>query len=230
MKEELNIISETQDYVIINKPAGLLVHPAPHSQEKTLVDFLIQKYPEIKNVGDDEQRPGIVHRLDKQVSGLLVVALNQKMFEHLKSQFQVHQVLKEYQALVYDQIKDNQGIINLAIGRSTKKFGQMSVNTLKDLKPALTEYQVKQRFKNYTLLKVRIKTGRTHQIRVHLKELGHPIVGDQIYTFKKFKNKTDLNRIFLHSYHLGFDDLKNEWQEFKIDLPIELQDFLNTIK
>ncbi|MDD4606981.1 MAG: RNA pseudouridine synthase [Patescibacteria group bacterium] len=227
---KINIISKNQDYVVINKPAGLLVHPAPHSQEKTLVDFLIQKYPQIKNVGDDEQRPGIVHRLDKEVSGLLVVTLNQTMFTNLKEQFQTHQILKEYQALVYGQVKDDQGIINLAIGRSTKNFGQMSVNTLKDLKPALTEYQVEQRFKNYTLLKVRIKTGRTHQIRLHLKELGYPIVGDSIYTFKKFKNKTDLNRIFLHSYHLGLNDLKNEWQEFKIDLPIELQDFLNIIK
>ncbi len=240
--QSIKIISATENYLVLNKPAGLLVHPSDNSQEKTLVDWLIKKYPAIQEVGDKENkewqtRPGIVHRLDRDVSGLMLVALTQDMFDNLKKQFKQRKINKEYTALVYGKVEPPQGKIERSISRSTKT-GLMVAKTDHKLaaffaKKAITQFEVVQYFKNYTLLKLKLITGRTHQIRVHLKSIGHSIVGDKLYQTKDLKNKKssiDLDRIFLCSTKLGFYNLENKWQEFEINLPTELTKILDKLR
>jgi len=226
------IIGETDDYLVINKPAGLTVHPAEHTEknEATLTDWLVKKYPLIKDVGDNALRPGIVHRLDKDVSGLMVIAKNQKMFEHLKEQFKSRRTLKEYLALVYGQIIKNEGQIDFPLLRA-KHSGKMAARPKGDIgRTALTEFTVSKKFANYTYLNVVLKTGRTHQIRAHFNAYDHPLVGDKLYGQKKFKDKFNLERVFLHASRLGFYDLTKTWQEFASQLPDELTNILNTLK
>ncbi len=220
----LNIIFENNDFLIINKPAGLIVHPTTFKEENTLVDFLIEYCPQIKNVGDDTNaRPGIVHRLDKDVSGLMVIAKTQAAFDFLKKQFQERKVKKEYYALVYGEVKEKKGIIDLALGFSKRKSKiKMTVFSQNKSKSAITEYEVLKKIFNFTLLKVKIKTGRTHQIRAHLNFIGHPILGDRIYRNKGLERKIKqkkLDRIFLHCFKLGFYDLENKWIEFEKQMP-----------
>ncbi|NLZ74566.1 RNA pseudouridine synthase [Candidatus Falkowbacteria bacterium] len=248
------IISETKDYLVINKPAGLAVHGGGNIKEVTLADLLIKRYPEIKTVGDNSLRPGIVHRLDKEVSGLMVIAKNQETFLHLKNQFKDRDVNKEYLALVHGKILNDSGEINFPIKRSQAghKMAALpnnAVNLLSRRHPtsrdqgniegffkareAITLYTVIQRFINFTLVQVNIKTGRTHQIRVHFFALGHPLVGDSLYFNKKAKirnQKNPLGRIFLVATKLSFKDLKGESKNFSLEMPSELTEFLKTIK
>jgi len=249
-----NIIYEDNNYLVINKPAGLTVHGGGNIKEKTLADFLIEQYPDIKNVGDDPIRPGLVHRLDKEVSGLMVIAKNNESFIHLKAQFKDRDVNKEYIALVHGKMTADFGSINFPIKRSREgyKMAAMPLNTfdlLSRRKPtdrdqgnlegifkareAITEYSVLQKFINYTLLKVKIKTGRTHQIRVHFFALGHPLVGDNLYFNKKSKvqnKKINLERIFLFAHNLKFKSLEGETKDFTLDMPEELTRFLKNLK
>jgi len=244
------IISETKDYLVINKPAGLAVHAGGNLQEETLVDWLINKYPKIKDVGEDPLRPGIVHRLDKEVSGLMVIAKNQASFNSLKNQFQDRLINKEYLALVHGQITKEADVINFSIVRSkeghkmaaipkgtvdllTKRGSgrrdQGNINQLFKAREALTEFTVLQRFVNFSFVRVIIKTGRTHQIRVHFLAYGHPLVGDLVYFNKKSKiknKKIGLNRIFLVSCRLSFTDLSGGRQDFNIPLPDDLKKYL----
>ncbi|TSC96200.1 MAG: 23S rRNA pseudouridine synthase [Parcubacteria group bacterium Athens1014_10] len=226
-KKKLEIIFEDKNFLIINKPAGLIVHPSAAHRKETLVNILLNYFPEIKNVGEDEFRPGIVHRLDKEASGLLAIAKTQKAFEYLKKQFQDRQIEKEYLVLVHGRIKEKKGKIELPIGRLPKKGFKMSTGYFSKAKPALTEYELIKYINDYSFLKVKTKTGRTHQIRVHLKALGYPVVGDKIYKPKKSK-KVKLDRIFLHCHKLGFHDLENKKQNFEIGLPDELNDFFKS--
>jgi len=227
-----NIIYEDNDFLIIEKPAGLLVHPTKYQEENTLIDWLLEKFSEIKDVGEKE-RPGIVHRLDREVSGLMVVAKTQAVYEHLIKQFSQSQIKKEYTALVFGQPPREKGTIDLPIGR-TKKGKLVAIKYQKGIKlekSAVTEYEVIQRFNNFTLLKVRPLTGRTHQIRIHSKSIGCPLVGDQKYGKKQIADgKWQINRIFLHAGYLGFYDLNGHWREFKSELPITLNNFLNQIQ
>lgn len=249
-----SIIQESDDYLVIYKPAGLIVHGGPGIKEKTLVDFLLEKYPKIKKVGDDPLRPGIVHRLDKEVSGLMVIAKNQASFENLKNQFQTRQIIKEYTALVYGRINKDEGEINFPIKRASSGHKMAALPMMKNglidkhslsardrgtnmalltAREAITIFRVKQKLINYTLLQLRIKTGRTHQIRVHLSAYGHPLVGDDLYGTAKtrIKNKKiALNRIFLFSQKLSFKDKTGETQEFVIELEPELQALLKNLK
>lgn len=233
---KLEIVQETADYLVVNKPAGLLIHPTLKNETDTLANALLAYYPPIKNVGDnlpDEPnvRPGIVHRLDREVSGLVVIAKNQKMFEYLKQQFKNREIKKEYAALVFGVMSQSSGEINFAIGQSLQggKMAARPEQNESDTKEALTFYEVVKQFQHYALLKVEIKTGRTHQIRVHLNALNHPVVGDQVYKPKNLKSRVDLGRIFLHAQGLGFLDLSNSWQEFHSELPEDLADFLKTL-
>lgn len=244
------IIFEDDDYLVINKPSGLAVHGGGNIKEPTLADWLISYYPLIKTVGDDPTRPGIVHRLDKDVSGLMVIAKNQASFNNLKSQFQEREINKEYLGLVYGRLETDGDSINFPIKRASQgyKMAALPLNAADLLtrrsprgrdqgnmagifkaKEASTEFKVIQRFINYTLLKIKIKTGRTHQIRVHFFAYGHPLVGDTLYhtTKTKAKNKKlNLGRVFLVAAHLSFKDLNGVTRDFKIDLPIELAAFL----
>ena len=229
----IKVIKETDDYLVINKPAGLLVHAAAGKRELTLVDWLLQHYPKIKNVGDDKTRPGIVHRLDRDVSGLLLVAKTQPAFLQLKAQFQSRSIVKEYQALVYGALKQDYGSINFLLSRATSG-GKMAARPLSQTgKEALTEYEVVKHFINYTHLKLIIKTGRTHQIRAHLTAFGHPLVGDDLYGTKltRQKNKKlNLGRIWLFASRLAFTDLAGKKQEFKLPMPVELKKVLKEVK
>jgi 23S rRNA pseudouridine1911/1915/1917 synthase len=237
--QKFDIIHEEEDFLVINKPAGLLVHGAEHMEEKTLADELLLIYPDIAKVGEDPFRPGIVHRLDKQVSGLLLVAKTNKGFEALKEQFQKRTAKKTYIALVYGRVSKDEDTINFPIQRSAKgnKMAALPATVKGEGnemgRRAISEFSIKQKFINYTLLEVKIKTGRTHQIRVHLSAYGHPLVGDDLYGTRKTKlknKKLDLGRIFLVSTELEFTDLQNKTRIFKIEIPKELKDFLKKIK
>ena len=235
---DIKIVKETDDYLIINKPTGLLVHPTQANEKNTLVDLLIKKYPIIKKVGEDLARPGIVHRLDKEASGLMVVAKTQDMFEHLKQQFKKRKVKKKYMVLTYGKVLPDNDTINFPIIRSKKTERMASVPGTKNKikvdegKDALTEFWIEKRFINFTLLRVKIYTGRTHQIRTHMLAYNHPIVGDNIYYNKKQPRKwgDNLGRLFLHCIKLGFVDLENNKQNFESKLPKHLQEFLKIIK
>lgn len=230
-----NIISDQPDYLVLDKPAGLLVHPTHKKENDTLVAWLAANYPKI-NTAKLTEFPGLVHRLDQEVSGLLVIAKTATTAKLLQEQFQTRKIKKIYTALVYGVLTTDQGQINLPIGRAAtgQKMAAHTQSHLTD-KEALTEYEVIKRYVNQTLLAVTIHTGRTHQIRVHLKAFGYPIVGDKLYGpagayfhdgKKKIKVKTDLTRPFLHSTTLGFFDPAGIWQEFNSPLPADLQNYL----
>ena len=234
-----DIIEQTDDYVVIVKPAGLLVHPADSSpDEPTLVDWLVEKFPQIKTVGDEpELRPGIVHRLDREASGLMVIALNQKTFDALKMQFQDRTIEKEYLVLVHGKMIREFGEINLPIGRMSRG-GRMAAHSsnYEEGNEARTEYFVEKRFSTTTLLRVHIHTGRTHQIRVHMFSLQHPVVGDTLYPLKKF-GKTKMGKAFplpprlcLHAARLVFTDKTGARKEFLAELPPDFANYLTQFK
>ncbi len=240
--KDIEIIKATKDYVVVNKPAGLTVHGGEGVRGITLVDLLLEKYPNLRKIGDDPARPGIVHRLDKEVSGLMVIALNQNFFDDLKKQFQKRTVFKKYLALVYGAVDKEEGEIVFPIKRASngKRMAAMPVTNRDELnieqngvRRAITSFQVKQKFINYTFLEIAIKTGRTHQIRVHMLAYGHPIVGDNLYSTARSRlqnKKIKLNRIFLVAYQLSFKDLNDEEQSFEIKLPNDLEEVLRKVK
>lgn len=237
-KATLKIIAKTKDYIVVEKPKGMLSHSTDKNESDSLASILVKKYPELKKVGDDPKRPGIVHRLDKEASGLLVVARTQKMFDHLKNQFKNRTVEKEYSVLVHGKVAKDWDEIKFPIERSRNKDRMAALPaTLRGVatlegKNALTEFWVEKRFVNFSLLRVKIHTGRMHQVRVHLLSYNHPVVGDPLYFQKKQKDKWDkvCGRLFLHCIHLAFTDLNDERQEFKSELPAELTNFLPLLK
>ncbi len=223
------IIHDTPDFVIINKPANVLVHPDTKNKDNTLIDYLIKLYPEIATI-DNSNRPGIVHRLDRDVSGLLVVAKTKKMFAFLKSQFKNRLVQKKYLAMVYGTFAKTEGVINFRISRSFKypKMAAHPVN--KDGKEAITEWIVKKQYQQYTLLDIHTLTGRTNQIRLHLNAIDHPIIGDRVYSSSKYKKRNrDINSILLHAYYLQFSNITGEQLEFKNDLPPTFKNFISKL-
>jgi 23S rRNA pseudouridine1911/1915/1917 synthase len=230
LKGDIRVIKKAKDYVIVEKPSGLIVHGTKEIQEYSLVDWLIKKYPQIKKVGDDPKfRPGIVHRLDKKVSGLMVVALNQDSFKDLKAQFKDRTVVKKYLALVHDQMEEYDGKIDFPIERSKRSGKMVAKPKHLDEKEALTLWETKEKFAHHTLLDVQIKTGRNHQIRAHMQSIHHPVVGDDLYNIKGYKDKFNLKRVFLHAYHLEFTDLSGELQKFEIDLPEKLKEIIKEL-
>lgn len=226
------LIQEAEDFLVVEKPSGIVVHPDDrHPKGSTLVDAIMADYPELSDVGDDPERPGIVHRLDKDVSGLMVIARTQKMFEHLKQQFKNRTVHKEYTALLYGIPSIQEDDITFPIGRS-KRTGKMAAKATADekTKSAKTHYTITQEFPpKYSLATITLLTGRTHQIRVHMKALAHPVVGDALYTQKKFSKPENLSRIFLHATRLSFTNLQNEPQSFISPLPDSLEKFLKKL-
>ena len=225
----LSIIYQDNDIVVVNKPAGISVHKGIAEKGETLADWLAEKFPEIKKVGDEpELRPGIVHRLDKDTSGVLVAARNQKSFEFLKNQFQKREVVKKYLALVEGELKNDNGTIDLPIGRSASDFRKKlaSDNAKGELREAGTEYKVLEKFPNYTLVEAYPKTGRTHQIRVHFKAIGHPIVCDSLYGGKRMFCLLGFARHFLHANFLEFVSLSGVKLKLEADLPEDLEKVL----
>ncbi len=196
----LQVVYEDKDLVVINKPQGMVVHPAHGNWDKTLVNALLHQIKDLSTI-DGEHRPGIVHRLDKDTSGLLVVAKNDRSHRHLQKQLKNHDVIRGYSTLVHGQVRENLGKIEAPIGRNPRNRKKMAV--IAGGKPSITDYQVSQRFTDYTLVKCRLKTGRTHQIRVHLAYLGYPVVGDSLYGFRK--NAWGLKKQVLHADLLVFE-------------------------
>ena len=241
------LIYQDSDLIVVNKPAGMPVHEAKHSDDATLCDWLLQRFPEIKDVGDlpaeafreggsaygQPYRPGIVHRLDKQTSGVMVVARTQEAFLRLKEIFKSRAVEKVYTALVCGNPKAKTGLIEKTLGRivaSPTKVGiEKSGSRLKNPKAAVTEYRVVKNFEGASLLEVRPKTGRMHQIRVHLSSIGHPVAGDTVYGGKHVC-LSDLGRQFLHAASLAFSYREGQRLQFSVDLPPELQATLATLK
>lgn len=222
---DIPIIFENDDLTVINKPAGLLVHPVSTSakasadEPKTLIEFLVSKYPNAQ----------LVHRLDQDTSGVMVVAKNQKAYEFLKEQFLNRTIKKKYIALVHGILKDKKGIIVKSISKSRKRGGSQTTAPIGKNREAVTRYEVIQEFPGYSLLGVSPETGRTHQIRVHLASIGHPIVGDDKYKFKRQKTIAGLNRQFLHAKYLKLSLLDGEIKEFYAELPEELSNILKNL-
>ena len=232
---QLKIIYENRDFIIIDKPADLTVHPVKPEQNNTLANGLLAYCPEIKNVGDNPLRPGIVHRLDKDTSGVIAVAKNNQSFEYLKKQFAERKVEKQYLALVVGKVKDRKGTITKSIGQSKKDHKKRSALFGKKSKPAWTEYEVLEYYqcpagKQYTLLKATPKTGRTHQIRIHLASIGYPVAGDKQYKFKRQPCPKNLSRQFLHARHLKFETTNGKMMEFKSELSRDLKNVLEKLE
>ncbi len=198
----LDGIYEDKDLLVVNKAAGMVVHPAPGHHDDTLVNALLARYPDIQREGT-EQRPGIIHRLDKDTSGLIIVARNAATQAALLGQMKRREIVKRYLALVGGVVALDQGSIDAPIGRNPRRRQQMAITAVGS-KEARTHFRVLERFQRHTLLLVELETGRTHQIRVHLKAIGYPIVGDPVYGSGSLIRGATLKRQFLHAYQLRF--------------------------
>ena len=196
----LDIIYEDKDIIVVNKPKGMVVHPANGNPDGTLVNAIMAICKDSLSGIGGEIRPGIVHRLDKDTSGIIIVAKNDKAHINLSEQIKAHKVKKTYIALVRGIVKENEATINMPIGRSEKDRKKMAVT--RKGKEAITHFKVLERYDKYTLLQVNIETGRTHQIRVHLSQIGYPIVGDEVYS--NGKNEWDVKGQCLHAKSLEF--------------------------
>lgn len=231
--EKIGIIYEDDDLIVIEKPGGLIVHPSITNKSGTLVNGLMARWPKLADVGEDKTRPGIVHRLDKETSGLMLVVKNNNAFNYFKRLFQERGVEKHYLALVWGIIEKEEGIINLPIMRSEKiPLKQTTVKKLLDkikAREAITEYKVLDRYEEWTLVEVRPKTGRMHQIRVHFRAIGHPIANDKKYAFRNQKSIKGLGRHFLHATYLKFVSPKGEIVEFTSKLPRDLEKVIRSL-
>ncbi|MFH1508655.1 MAG: RluA family pseudouridine synthase [bacterium] len=226
-KGNLDIVFENENVIVINKKAGISMHPGAGETTGTLASLLLNYYPDIKNVGEPD-RPGIVHRLDKDTSGLVIVAKNNEARNYLFEQFKNRNVTKEYLALVNGIMKDSVGEINKAIKRSKSNRTKMAISIFG--KEAVTKYSVQNFYNNYTLVKCWPRTGRTHQIRVHLESIGYPIVGDKVYGAKKQKHPFKTERQFLHAKKLKLELPSGETKEWETELPNDLQNILNKLE
>ncbi len=240
----LDIVYEDESLIVINKPAGIIMHPGAGNYDKTIVNALINYDKKLSSKVGDELRPGIVHRIDKNTSGLVVIAKNNLTHENLSSQFSKHTILRSYQLLIWGKIRPSKGTIKTYITRSSKNRQMMEVSQTKG-KKAITNYETLEIFENkdtptLTLVECKLETGRTHQIRVHMNYLGNSIVGDDKYKkkFKKIKNidkelnnlLIGLDRQFLHAKTLGFfHPQKKKQMVFNSNLPEELNNILKKL-
>ncbi|WP_251859690.1 RluA family pseudouridine synthase [Clostridium sp. Marseille-Q2269] len=212
---EVDILYEDKDIIVVNKPQEMVVHPAPGLYSGTLVNALLKHCTDLSGI-NGVARPGIVHRIDKDTSGVLVVAKNDKSHNNLAAQFKEHSISRVYMALVEGTIKNEQGIIEAPIGRHPVDRIKMAV--VKNGRHAVTHYKVIERFKSHTLVECRLETGRTHQIRVHMTHIKHPLVGDPVYGYKK--QRFNLKGQMLHARLLGFvHPSTGKYVEFQSEVP-----------
>lgn len=226
--KNIKILWENEDEAALFKPAGLMVHPDGKSKEKTLSDFVLEKWPETRDVGEPLvlskggiiPRPGIVHRLDRETSGVLVIAKTQDAFVHLKKQFQGRKTRKVYRAFVYGRMKQEIGSINMPLGRSKGDFRQYAhpARARGEMREALTYFTTIEAKRDFSYLELIPKTGRTHQIRAHLKAIQHPIVCDKVYAKSK-PCALGFDRVALHAEKLSFRDTKGGVVEVEAPLP-----------
>ena len=216
----LDIIYEDEDFAIINKPAGMVVHPAPGNLEHTLANALLYRFRKLSDINPG--RPGIVHRLDKDTSGIMVVAKTNKAHLNLAKQFSSHSIKRRYIALVKGKMEFDENIIEIPIGRHPYRRESMSVGFGKNTRYAKTHYRTLKRTENYSLLELEPFTGRTHQLRVHLAFLGHPILGD-----RKYGKNNEFTRMALHAKYLGFiHPTTGKFVEFSSEIPGEFKEFM----
>lgn len=220
----LDIVFEDDDLLVVNKPKGMVVHPAAGNYEGTLVNALLYHCGESLSGINGVMRPGIVHRIDKDTSGLLIVAKNDFSHTKLAEQIKEHSFTREYEAVVFGSLKNDEGEVNAPIGRHPVDRKKMCV-TEKNSKHAVTHYSVISRYKGYTHIKCVLETGRTHQIRVHMAYIGHPVAGDPVYGVKN--EKVSFEGQCLHARKIGFVHPRSgEYMEFDSDLPLYFKDFL----
>ncbi|KAB3537027.1 RluA family pseudouridine synthase [Bacillus safensis] len=223
---DLDIYYEDADVLVVNKPRGMVVHPAPGHVSGTLVNGLMAHCKDLSGI-NGVMRPGIVHRIDKDTSGLLMVAKNDMAHESLVNQLVAKTVTRKYTAVVHGIIQHDTGTIDAPIGRDKKDRQSMTV-TKENAKQAVTHFDVIERFKDFTVVECRLETGRTHQIRVHMKYIGYPLAGDPKYGPRK---TVDFNGQLLHAGVLGFDHPKTgEYIEFTAPIPADMQDFIDSLR
>lgn len=243
---DLKIIYEDKDILAINKPAGINVHPDDNYKENSVIQQILEIYPEIKNASEDKLRPGVVHRLDRDTSGVLILAKNKKSFEYLKNLFKTRIIKKTYIVLLTGKLGEKigkQGIIELPIARSVKNslLRTAKGKTRGELKPAITEYKILKYYyfsalgepNELTLVEAYPKTGRTHQIRAHFKALNHPVAGDALYGNKKINEELKslgLARQFLHALSIEFTLLSGGRIKIEADLPDDLKNVLKKLE
>ncbi len=224
----LDIVFEDDCMLVVNKPQGMVVHPAAGNYSGTLVNALMSHCGDNLSGINGEIRPGILHRIDKDTSGLLMVAKNDRAHMGLSEQIKEHSLTREYLALVHGRIKDDSGTIDAPIGRDEKDRKKMTITT-KNSRNAVTHFFVLERFDKYTFVRCRLETGRTHQIRVHMSKNGHPIVGDPVYGRKKEEFK--LNGQLLHAHMIGFiHPVTGEYMEFSREIPEYFEDVLEKLR
>ena len=220
----LAVVYEDEDVLVIDKPPGLTTHPAPGHPDRTLVNAVLAHCPDLSKSISDVMRPGIVHRLDKDTSGLIVIAKNDPARDYLVAQFKSRAVTKGYLVLVKGRLSPEQGTIEAPIGRDPHHRRRMAI--MEEGKEASTRYQVREYIGNHTLVEVKPVTGRTHQIRVHLSAIGYPVVGDTTYGVRS----PHLARQFIHAYRLGFRlPSSGEYREFTCPLPADLERALKNV-
>ena len=223
----LDIVYEDADVIVVNKPKGMVVHPAAGNYSGTLVNALLFHCGDSLSGINGVARPGIVHRIDKDTSGLLMVAKNDYAHNFLAHQIKEHSFLREYEAVIYGTLKDDEGTINAPIGRHPVHRKKMAV-TEKNSKNAVTHYRVIARYNGFTHIRVKLETGRTHQIRVHMAYIGHPVAGDELYG--PVKVIKELQGQCLHARCLGFvHPVTKEWLQFETELPEYFTAFLSKI-
>ncbi len=224
----LDIVYEDDDLLVVNKPRGMVVHPAPGNYSGTLVNALLYHCKDSLSGINGILRPGIVHRIDKDTSGLLIVAKNDKAHIGLAEQIKEHSFTREYNAVIVGHLKDDEGTVNAPIGRNPKDRKKMCV-TYQNSKNAVTHYSVIDDFDGYSHVSLKLETGRTHQIRVHMAHLGHPVAGDSVYG--NDKKSAFLNGQCLHAIKIGFiHPITGEYLEFTSELPDYFKDFINRLK
>lgn len=222
----LDIIYEDNDIIVVNKPKGMVVHPANGNPDGTLVNAILAICKNSLSGIGGELRPGIVHRLDKDTSGLIIVVKNDKAHINMSEQIKERNVKKTYIALVRGNVPEEEATINMPIGRSTKDRKKMAVT--KNGKQAITHFKVLKRYSKYTLLEIKIETGRTHQIRVHMAEIGYPVVGDAVYS--NGKNEFGIEGQMLHAYKLEFmHPITNKHMELTAPLPQYFEEILKKL-
>jgi 23S rRNA pseudouridine1911/1915/1917 synthase len=222
----ISIIYQDEDVVVLEKPKDMVVHPAHGNWENTLVNALLYHVKDLSGI-NGELRPGIVHRLDKDTSGVMMAAKNDVAHRSLAEQIRAHSINREYMALVHGNIKENLGTIDAPIGRSKTDRKKMAVSA--EGRPAISQYEVMERFGEYTLVKVKLLTGRTHQIRVHFSYIHHPVVGDAVYG--SGRNQFNLNSQALHACLLGFNHPRTgEYMEFSSPLPEYFESILSQLR